>query len=68
MNLALKFALVAYPDPAYRVAFKVGTNPNKLSRFVTGLSSPTEEERESLARVLGKPAKDLFPVEKQGVV
>ena len=68
MNLSLKFALVAYPDPAYRVAFKVGMNPNRLSRFVIGLSSPSEEEKESLARVLGKPAKELFPVETQGVV
>ena len=68
MNLSLKFALVAYPATAYQVAFKIGMNPNRLSRFVTGLSSPSDEEKECLARVLGKPVKDLFPVETQGIV
>jgi hypothetical protein len=61
VNLSLKFALVAYPEPAYRVAMRVGMNPNRLSRLVVGLSSPKNEEKEKLSELLGKPVLELFP-------
>ncbi len=61
MNLPLKFALVAHPEPAYRVAIRVGMNPNRLSRLVVGLSSPKDEEKKKLSELLEKPVLELFP-------
>jgi len=61
MNLALKIALVERRVPAYITAQDANIPANKLSRFVMGITSPTEEEKARLSRVLGKTASELFP-------
>lgn len=61
MNLSLKKALIDKMQPAYKTAIAAGINPNKVSRFISGLSEPNQEERKILSKVLGKPESDLFP-------
>ena len=61
MNLALKFALLERGIPAYRTAIEANLHPNKLSKFITGLQEPTEEEKQRIAGILQRPVADLFP-------
>ena len=61
MNLNLKVALVARGVPAYITAQEAEIPVNKLSRFVMGITPPTEEEQARISKVLGKSASELFP-------
>jgi|APSaa5957512535_1039671.scaffolds.fasta_scaffold493252_1 hypothetical protein len=64
MNLSLKHALIDRRTPAYKTAFEADIHPNRLSRFITGLSRPHEEEKVRLAKVLELPVSELFPMEE----
>jgi len=61
MNLSLKHALIDRKTPAYKTALEAGIYPNRLSRFITGLSEPREDEKEKLSKLLNKPISELFP-------
>lgn len=47
MNLNLKHALVDQQVPAYRIAMNVGIRPDKVSKIVSGIVVPTDEEKNS---------------------
>ena len=66
MNLSLKIALVARGVPSYITAKEVGISPNKLSRFVMGISCPNEQEKKVLSKILDKTVRELFPEGKLG--
>lgn len=61
MNLALKMAIVASGTPQHAIARKTGISETILSRIVQGRREPTQEQRRSLARALGRREEDLFP-------
>ncbi len=61
MNLNLKVALVARGVPAYITAQDAEIPVNKLSRFVMGITPPTEEEKARICKALGKTTSELFP-------
>ena len=61
MNLPLKVALVERETPAYKTAMAVGIHPNKLSKFISGLQVPTQEEKKRLAKILNRTIDELFP-------
>ena len=60
MNSKLKHALVDHPEPAYKVAKQIGVHHSTISKFISGLQEPTEEQKKKLAKVLGKSVKELF--------
>ena len=66
MNLPLKIALVARGVPSYITAKEVGISPNKLSRFVMGISYPNGQEMVMLSKILDKTVQELFPEGKLG--
>lgn len=61
MNLALKHALVDYPGHAYKVAENTGILYTSISKFISGVQKPTDEQKQALAKELNKPVKELFP-------
>lgn len=60
MNLKLKLALTAYPAQAYTIAQKIGIHHSTLSKIVSEIQQPTEEQKEKLAKILGKTVEELF--------
>ena len=58
MNLKLKQALAGHK--AYKVAKQIGVHHSTISKFISGLQEPTEEQKEKLAKVLGKSVEELF--------
>ena len=60
MNLALKHALIDRQVPFYKSAQDSDVHYSKLSKIIYGLVNPTEEEKERLAAILGKPKEKLF--------
>jgi len=65
MNRALKHALIDYPFPAYQVAWQLKVHHSTLSKFISEVQQPTEEQKGSLSRILGKPKEELFPVAQE---
>ncbi len=63
MNLALKHALIDRQVPEYKTAQEAGIHYSRLSKFIYGLVSPSDDEKNRLSQVLGKPIKELFPSE-----
>jgi len=61
MNTMLKLALLTDLRPQYQIAEELGWSESRLSRVITGRVDLTEEEKEQLAKVLGRTAPDLFP-------
>jgi transcriptional regulator with XRE-family HTH domain len=64
MNKSLKHAMVDYPEPAYRVAQKMGISHSTISKFIAEIQEPTDIQKKRLSEILGKPIKDLFPTNK----
>jgi hypothetical protein len=60
-NLALKKALIDREIPIYKTALEAGIHPNRLSRFISGLSEARDDEKEKLSELAGKPIIELFP-------
>ncbi len=58
MNLKLKQALAGHK--AYKVAQQIGIHHSTLSKFISGLQEPTEDQKKKLAKILGKSVKELF--------
>lgn len=65
MSTPLKHALVDHPEPAWRVAHKMGINDVRLSKITRGLTKPKEHEKNQLAKILGRSIGDLFPANKE---
>jgi len=61
MNLKFKLALVTRGIPAYQTAKEANIPPNRVYRFVSELSQPSQNEKERLSEVLDRPADELFP-------
>lgn len=61
MSTPLKHALVDHPEPAWKVAARIGISEVRMSRLVRGSSVPRDEEKAALADVLGKNPQELFP-------
>lgn len=61
MNIPLKVALIEQGTPAYKTAMAVGIHHTTLSKFISGIQDPTQEEKENLAKTLNRPVTDLFP-------
>jgi len=60
-NIGLKKALIDRGVPDYRSAIDANLNPTKLSKIISGLVIPTQDEKERLSEVLDRPADELFP-------
>lgn len=60
-NLALKHALIDYEDPAYKVAARMGVSHSVISKFISGIQLPTNEQKKELSMILGKKVIDIFP-------
>lgn len=58
MNFKLKQALMAHKS--YEVAKKIGIHHSTLSKFISGIQPPTEEQKKKLAKILGKTVEELF--------
>ena len=65
MSTPLKHALIDYPDPAWKVARKMGIHDVRLSKIVRGQIAPSDFEKEQLAEILGRNLGDLFPKNPQ---
>lgn len=63
LNIALKTAIIQSRKKQKRIARLARIDEVQLSRIVHGHAEPTPKERERLAAILGKPERDLFPVE-----
>lgn len=64
MANALKRALIDAGIPQYRVAQRAGLTETRLSRLATGRATPTEDELQRLADVLGVSTDHLCVREK----
>jgi len=67
MNLELKLELIRRRIPAYQTAKDANILPNRVYRFVAELSQPSQDEKERLSQVLGRPADELFPTPTDSV-
>ena len=63
-NVALKAAIFASGEPAYLIARKAKLSRTYLSSACTGRANLRPEEKERLARVLGKEVNELFPADR----
>lgn len=63
INLALKVAIVESGQTSRAVALRAGIGEVRLSAFVNRRLEPNDSERKALARVLGRPQGELFPME-----
>lgn len=59
----LKVAIAADGRPAYQICAAAGINPNSVSRYIHGRSTPTLAVKLRLAAVLGRTVTDLFPAD-----
>ena len=57
----LKIAVMQTGRRGYAIERDAGFWPGKLSKIYAGIISPTEEDREKLSQVIGKPETELFP-------
>lgn len=62
MASRLKRALIDDGRPAWKIAVAAELSPTVLSHLTTGRRAPLPEESAALARVLGCPESELFPV------
>jgi transcriptional regulator with XRE-family HTH domain len=56
----LKIAILRAGKTQRQIAFETGVSENRLSTLVNGWREPRSDERERLARALGRPAEQLF--------
>lgn len=63
MSTPLKHALIDYPEPAWKVAQKMGINDVRLSKITRGLIEPRGNEKTQLSKILGRSICELFPPE-----
>jgi len=62
MVTPLKWAILDYGEPMYKIAMKAGMSESRLSRLSTGLFEPKDGEKQALSRVLNVPVDILFPL------
>ncbi|MCH7498528.1 MAG: helix-turn-helix transcriptional regulator [Nitrospinae bacterium] len=60
MNRHLKMIVAGSEMTAYQIELEAGIPLTKLSRIIHGAIQPSEEEKDSIAGVLGVPVQDLF--------
>jgi transcriptional regulator with XRE-family HTH domain len=60
MNSTLKLAIFNSGHSQIEIAKKVGIHETRLSKIVRGHVEPSADEQRVLARVLRKPAEELF--------
>ena len=61
MNVELKVAIIRSGEKAYNLAHLIGMHPTKLSHIVCGAVSPTESEKQAIAKSVSAEVSDLFP-------
>lgn len=57
----LKHCLIDHPEPAYRVAQRIGKSDVWLSKVTRGLVEPSDFEKQQLSKILDQPIEKLFP-------
>jgi hypothetical protein len=57
----LRLALFQSPEPAWKVAARVGISAGKLSLICHGRQAVTHDEAQRIAHVLGVSVEVLFP-------
>jgi transcriptional regulator with XRE-family HTH domain len=62
MVTALKWAILDYGEPMYKIAMKARMSESRLSRLSTGLFEPKDAEKQALSIVLNVPVDILFPL------
>jgi transcriptional regulator with XRE-family HTH domain len=60
VRMALKVAIIEADTTQRKVAREAGMPESRLSDIIRGWSMPRPDEREALARVLGRPVERLF--------
>jgi len=59
-NIAVKKALIDRQVPDYRSAIDANINPTKLSKIISGLAIPTQEEKSGWQKSLSVPSMNCF--------
>lgn len=59
-NIALKTEILRQGITQYWVASQIEMIPSRLSEIVCGWRTPSEDEKERIASVLGKSVSELF--------
>jgi DNA-binding XRE family transcriptional regulator len=60
MNTTLKLAILEQNTTQKAVAKAAGLNPSIMSGIIRGWYNATVEQKEAIARVLGRPVHELF--------
>src|SRR5688572_13572126 len=60
MRVGLKLAILQSGKSQRQIAADIHSNENRLSELVRGWVQPRPSERDALARVLNRPADELF--------
>jgi hypothetical protein len=61
-NKALRHAIVDSEKRQRAIARSTRIDETRLSRIITGQLTANDRERKALARILGRPQDELFPV------
>jgi transcriptional regulator with XRE-family HTH domain len=61
MRLELKLAVVATRKTQREIARALEIGEVDLSRIVCGVTTPTQDQMDAIAKELGKPVGELFP-------
>lgn len=68
LNVALKSAIFSSGRKQKRIAYLARIEETQLSHIVRGRRPASDEERERLAKVLGKSPRELFPADESEAV
>ena len=63
LNVHLKIAIIQSGQRSYEIERALGFWPGKLSKLISGIITPSVEDRVALAETLQRPIANLFPEE-----
>lgn len=61
LNVALKVAIIEAGWVQIELANKLGIHESTFSKIVNGHLEPSDEQKQAIARVLGRTVDQLFP-------
>ena len=64
MSLNLKLAVIKSGKYQFEIALEAGISEVKFSKILKGRIEPNQNEKDKIAKVLGRPINELFPEDK----